>query len=131
MTTVIAISAITVFVYYSLAFRIHPNTAFLAAGHSFWVDLFFTGVIAAFAGITGSLTAMMISSVTGLFISLSLFGMKWYYGSAKFYRKPNPVTGKKSWKFGVKHYAPTKKLPALLMSIKSIFTFKSPVLATA
>lgn len=127
MTTVIAISAITVFVYYSLAFRIHPNTAFLAAGHSFWVDLFFTGVIAAFAGITGSLTAMMISSVTGLFISLSLFGMKWYYGSAKFVRKINPVTGKKTWKFGVQHFAPTKKLPSFLQSIKSLLTPKSPI----
>lgn len=132
METVVAISAITVFVYYSLAFRIHPNTARLAAGHSFWVDLLFTGVIAAFAGLTGSLTAMMISSMTGLFISLSLFGMKWYYGSAKFVRKTNPVTGKKTWKFGVKHFAPTKQLPKFVTTIKSWFTpFSNPNLVPA
>lgn len=121
MGTVICISAITVFVYYTLAFRIHKNAAKLAAGHSFWVDLMFTGLIAGFAAATGSLTALMISSVTGLFISLSLFGMKWYYGSAKIVRKINPETGKKTWKFGVQQYAPTKELPKFLTSIKNLF----------
>lgn len=127
MGTVVSISAITVFVYFTLAFRIHPDAALLAAGHSFWVDLLFTGVIAAFAGITGSLTAMMISAVTGLFISLSLFGMKWYYGSAKFVRKINPKTGKKTWKFGVEHYAPTKELPKFVVLIKNFFAKKPSV----
>lgn len=121
MLTVITISAITVFVYYTLAFRIHQNAAKLAAGHSFWVDLIFTGIIAGFAAATGSLTALMISSVTGLFVSLSLFGMKWYYGSAKLSRKVNTVTGKKSWKLGVTHYAPTKQLPNFVVSIKNLF----------
>lgn len=130
MVTVVSISAITVFVYFTLAFRIHPDAALLAAGHSFWVDLLFTGVIAAFAGITGSLTAMMISAVTGLFISLSLFGMKWYYGSARFVRKINPVTGKKTWKFGVEHFAPTKELPKFVVAIKKLIS-KKPSVATA
>ena len=125
MIEVVVISAITVLVYFTLFARIHHLAPKLAAGHSFWVDLLFTGMIALFAGATGSLTALMISSVTGLFISLSLFGMKWYYGSAKFVRKTNAVTGKKTWKFGVQHFAPTKKVPAILQSIKSLFTPKS------
>ena len=127
MIEVVVISAITVLVYFTLFARIHHLAPKLAAGHSFWVDLLFTGMIALFAGATGSLTALMISSVTGLFISLSLFGMKWYYGSAKFVRKINPVTGKKTWKFGVQHFAPTKKLPSFLQSIKSLLTPKSPI----
>ena len=117
MIEVVVISAITVCVYFTLAFRVHSLAPKLAAGHSFWVDLLFTGMIALFAGATGSLTALMISSVTGLFISLSLFGMKWYYGSAKFVRKPNPKTGKKSWKLGIEHYAPTKQLPVFLSNL--------------
>ena len=125
MIEVVVISAITVLVYFTLFARIHHLAPKLAAGHSFWVDLLFTGMIALFAGATGSLTALMISSVTGLFISLSLFGMKWYYGSAKFVRKTNAVTGKKTWKFGVQHFAPTKKVPAFLQTIKSLFTPKS------
>ena len=114
MIEVVVISAITVCVYFTLAFRVHSLAPKLAAGHSFWVDLLFTGMIALFAGATGSLTALMISSVTGLFISLSLYGMKWYYGSAKFVRKVNPKTGKKGWKIGVEHYDPTKKLPTFI-----------------
>lgn len=129
MGTVICISAITVFVYYTLAFRIHPNAARLAAGHSFWVDLIFTGVIAAFAGLTGSLTALMISSVTGLFISLSLFGMKWYYGSAKFIRKISPTTGKKTFKLGVQHYPPTKPMPVIVTKIQNLFISKHKQIA--
>ena len=114
MIEVVVISAITCIVYFTLAFRVHSLAPKLAAGHSFWVDLLFTGMIALFAGATGSLTALMISSVTGLFISLSLYGMKWYYGSAKFVRKVNPKTGKKGWKIGVEHYDPTKKLPTFI-----------------
>ena len=116
MIEVVVISAITVCVYFTLAFRIHSLAPKLAAGHSFWVDLLFTGMIALFAGATGSLTALMISSVTGLFISLSLFGMKWYYGSAKITRKLN-ANGKKSWKLGVVYYPPTKQLPAFLSNL--------------
>ena len=114
MIEVVVISAITCIVYFTLAFRVHSLAPKLAAGHSFWVDLLFTGMIALFAGATGSLTALMISSVTGLFISLSLYGMKWYYGSAKFVRKVNPKTGKKGWKIEVEHYAPTKKFPTFI-----------------
>lgn len=116
MVEVVVISAITVVVYFTLAFRVHSLAPKLAAGHSFWVDLLFTGMIALFAGATGSLTALMISSVTGLFISFSLFGMKWYYGSAKITRKLN-TNGKKSWKLGVVHYPPTKQLPAFLSNL--------------
>ena len=117
MIEVVVISAITVCVYFTLFARIHHLAPKLAAGHSFWVDLLFTGLIAGFAAATGSLTALMISSVTGLFISLSLFGMKWYYGSAKFVRKINPETGKKTWKLGVKQYAPTKKVPSFIAKV--------------
>lgn len=113
MIEVVVISAITVVVYFTLFARVHRLAPKLAAGHSFWVDLLFTGMIALFAGATGSLTALMISSVTGLFISFSLFGMKWYYGSAKFVRKLNKH-GKKSWKIGVEEYPPTKTLPTFL-----------------
>ena len=116
MIEVVVISAITCIVYFTLAFRVHTLAPKLAAGHSFWVDLLFTGMIALFAGATGSLTALMISSVTGLFISLSLFGMKWYYGSAKIVRKLN-ANGKKSWKLGVVHYPPTKQLPVFLSNL--------------
>ena len=121
MIEVVVISAITVLVYFTLFARIHHLAPKLAAGHSFWIDLLFTGMIALFAGATGSLTALMISSVTGLFISLSLFAMKWYYGSAKFVRKINPETGKKTWKFGVQQYGPTKELPGFVTSIKNLF----------
>ena len=114
MIEVVVISAITVVVYFTLFARIHHLAPKLAAGHSFWVDLLFTGMIALFAGATGSLTALMISSVTGLFISLSLFGMKWYYGSAKIVRKIDSETGKKTWKLGVEQYAPTKKVPSFI-----------------
>ena len=117
MIEVVVISAITVVVYFTLGFRIHRLAPKLAAGHSFWVDLLFTGMIALFAGATGSLTALMISSVTGLFISLSLFAMKWYYGSAKIVRKIDSETGKKTWKLGVKQYAPTKKVPSFIAKV--------------
>lgn len=130
MIEVVVISAITVFVYFTLAFRIHRLAPKLAAGHSFWVDLLFTGMIALFAGATGSLTALMISSVTGLIISLSLFVMKWYYGSAKFVRKVNPKTGKKSWKIGVEHYAPTKQVPSFITKVLSMVN-RNKALATA
>ena len=130
MVEVVVISAITVVVYFTLAFRVHRLAPKLAAGHSFWVDLLFTGMIALFAGATGSLTALMISSVTGLFISLSLFGMKWYYGSAKFVRKVNPKTGKKSWKFGVEHYAPTKEVPSFITKVLSMVN-RNKALTTA
>ena len=130
MIEVVVISAITVLVYFTLFARIHHLAPKLAAGHSFWVDLLFTGMIALFAGATGSLTALMISSVTGLFISLSLFAMKWYYGSAKFVRKVNPKTGKKSWKFGVEHYAPTKQLPSFITKVLSMVN-RNKALATA
>lgn len=119
MLEVLTISAITVFVYATLCTRIHKNVIYLAAGHSFWVDLLFTGVIAIFAGVTGSLTAMMISSVTGLFISLGLFGLKWYHGSAKIVRKINPTTGKKTFKLGVQFLPPTKEVPQFVRSIVS------------
>jgi len=130
MVEVVVISAITVVVYFTLAFRIHHLVPKLAAGHSFWVDLLFTGMIALFAGATGSLTALMISSVTGLFISLSLFAMKWYHGSAKFVRKVNPKTGKKSWKFGVEHYAPTKQVPSFITKVLSMVN-RNKALTTA
>lgn len=129
MITVVCISAITVFVYFTLAFRIHKKAPKIIAGHSFWVDLLFTFVIATFAAVTGSLTAMMISSVTGLFISLSLFGMKWYYGSARLVRKVNSETGKKTWKLGIQEFPPTKKLPNWITSISSKFN-KQAVVAT-
>lgn len=125
MFEVVVISAITVIVYFTLFTRIHRLAPKIAAGHSFWIDLLFTGMIAAFAGATGSLTALMISSVTGLFISLSLFGMKWYFGSAKIVRKINPKTGKKSWKLGVQEYGPTKKLPSVLQSCLNMITSKN------
>ena len=121
MVTVVVISAITVFVYFTLAFRIHKKAPKIIAGHSFWVDLLFTFVIATFAAVTGSLTAMMISSVTGLFISLSLFGMKWYYGSSKICRQIDPKTGKKTWKLGVQDFPPTKKLPNWIVAIRDKF----------
>ena len=130
MIEVVVISAITVLVYFTLFARIHHLAPKLAAGHSFWVDLLFTGMIALFAGATGSLTALMISSVTGLFISLSLFAMKWYYGSAKFVRKVNPKTGKKTWKFGVEHYAPTKQLPSFITKVLSMVN-RNKALTTA
>lgn len=130
MVEVVVISAITVIVYFTLFARIHRLAPKLAAGHSFWVDLLFTGMIALFAGATGSLTALMISSVTGLFISLSLFGMKWYYGSAKFVRKVNPKTGKKTWKFGVEHYAPTKQVPSFITKVLSMVN-RNKALTTA
>ena len=117
MIEVVVISAITVCVYFTLFARIHHLAPKLAAGHSFWVDLLFTGLIAGFAAATGSLTALMISSVTGLFISLSLFGMKWYYGSAKIVRKIDSETGKKTWKLGVEQYAPTKKVPSFIAKV--------------
>jgi Na+/H+ antiporter NhaA len=116
---VLTISAITVFVYATLCTRIHKNVIYLAAGHSFWVDLLFTGVIAIFAGVTGSLTAMMISSVTGLLISVGLFGLKWYHGSARFVRKINPTTGKKTFKIGVEFMPPTKEVPQFIQTIIS------------
>lgn len=125
MIEVVVISAITVCVYFTLAFRIHKMAPKIIAGHSFWVDLLFTAVIAAFAGLTGSLTAMMISSVTGLFISLTLFGMNWYYGSARLVRKVNAKTGKKSWKLGVQEFPPTKKLPNWMTSTISKFKSQS------
>ena len=130
MIEVVVISAITVIVYFTLAFRIHKLAPKIIAGHSFWVDLLFTAVIAAFAGMTGSLTAMMISSVTGLFISLTLFGMKWYYGSARLVRKVNTETGKKTWKLGIQEFPPTKKLPVWISSVTSMFK-KQPELAAA
>ena len=108
MLEVLTISAITVFVYATLCTRIHKNVIYLAAGHSFWVDLLFTGVIAIFAGVTGSLTAMMISSVTGLLISCGLFYLKFYVGSAKLSRKINSQTGKKTFKVGIEFMPPTK-----------------------
>lgn len=129
MIEVVVISAITVCVYFTLAFRIHKMAPKIIAGHSFWVDLLFTAVIAAFAGLTGSLTAMMISSVTGLFISLTLFGMNWYYGSARLVRKVNAKTGKKSWKLGVQEFPPTKKLPNWMTSIISKFKSQSNLIA--
>ena len=130
MIEVVCISAITVVVYFTLAFRVHKLAPKLASGHSFWVDLLFTGMIALFAGATGSLTALMISSVTGLFISLSLFGMKWYYGSAKIVRKLNK-NGKKSWKLGVEEYPPTKQLPAFVTKAFSFIKPKQGALAHA
>ena len=130
MIEVVVISAITCIVYFTLAFRIHKLAPKIIAGHSFWVDLLFTAVIAAFAGMTGSLTAMMISSVTGLFISLTLFGMKWYYGSARLVRKVNAETGKKTWKLGIQEFPPTKKLPVWISSVTSMFK-KQPELAAA
>ncbi len=60
MIEVVVISAITVLVYFTLFARIHHLAPKLAAVHSFWVDLLFTGMIALFAVATGSLTALMI-----------------------------------------------------------------------
>ena len=129
MIEVVVISAVTVCVYFTLFARIHHLAPKIAAGHSFWIDLLFTGVIAAFAGATGSLTAMMISSVTGLFISLTLYGMKWYFGSAKIVRKINPKTGKKGWKLGVQEYGPTKKLPVIIQSSIDLIKPKQAIAA--
>lgn len=82
--TAIAVSTINVIVYGTLAQRVHPDALKLCAGYSFWVDLLFTGIVAGMAVATGSLTALIISSVTGLFISFSLYAVKWVHGSAKF-----------------------------------------------
>lgn len=119
MITAIVISVVTLFVYVSLVARISPKMLLLCAGHSFTVDLLFTAVISIMAGITGSLTGLMISSLTGLCISLFLFALKWYYGSARLVRKLDSETGKKTWKLGINVYKPTKKVPSFLKNLLS------------
>jgi len=103
--TAITVSAINLVVYGTLLNRIHPKALLLASGYSLWIDLVFTGLIAGMAVATGSLTALIISSVTGLYISGALYTIKWYVGSAKFIRIKDVNTGKK--KFAIVEYAPT------------------------
>lgn len=81
--TALLVSTINLVVYGTLVQRIHPDALKICAKYSFFVDLVFTGVIAGLAVATGSLTALIISSITGLFISLSLYLVKWYVGTAK------------------------------------------------
>ena len=117
MITAFVISVTTLVVYFSLAARIHSNMLLICAGHSFTVDLAFTALISVMAGITGSLTGLMISALTGLLISLSLFTIKWYYGSARIVRKLDPETNSKTWKLGLNVYKPTKQAPKIIQNL--------------
>lgn len=62
---------------------------------------------------------IFVKEYTGLLISLGLFGLKWYHGSARFVRKINPATGKKTFKLGVEFMPPTKEVPQFVQTIIS------------
>ena len=128
LMTACVVGLITVIVYMTLIGRVHKQGIKLAAGYSFWVDLLFTGIIAGMAAATGSLTALVISSVTGLFISITLFGIKWYHGYAKVTRVIDEE-GNKTWKFNIEEFAPTKSLPTWVSKITSKFSKKKVVMA--
>lgn len=115
-TTAVVVAGINTFVYGTLLTRVSDNALKIAAGYSFWVDLIFTGLIGAMAVATGSLTGLMISAVTGLFISLALYGVKWYHGSATYKRVK--VEGKRFKQVMLVEQGPTG-LPACLKFIET------------
>jgi hypothetical protein len=112
MITVIVISAVSCFVMFSMVARIHTKMFSIMRGHDVLTDVIYTLAFTGLAVAGGSLTGLMISVVTGLFISLTLITTKRYMGYTRIVRRVNELTGKKYWfKWDLKSYPAVKQSP--------------------
>lgn len=122
MITVIAISAITAFIYFSIAFRVSKNAVKILSGHSVITDLVFTVGLSVFFASTGSITGALISVMTGLWISLVLIGLNRYTETMRFERKINPLTNKKYlFKWELKKFPAKYELPSYISNTLNKF----------
>lgn len=76
ITIVVVTSTLIVFTYVSLAHRF--NILGLVIGHNAFVDVVFMMLVSGAAVITGSLTGMLVSVVTGFFLTCTLITMRKY-----------------------------------------------------
>lgn len=107
--TAIVCASLTTIMYISLTTRFSPKSLYFVNGYNVIIDLVFTFLIVGMSAATGTLTALLISALTGVMLSVSLIIMNRYLGNAKFKR----IKG--SWfKFKIVINSPKSKLPNCL-----------------
>lgn len=112
MFVVITISAISCFVMFSMVARVHNKMFSIMRGHDVLTDVIYVTAFTGVAVASGTLTGVMISVVTGLFVSITLIASKRYMGYTRFTRSVK-ANGKKSlFKWELKNFPPKKQLPS-------------------
>ena len=88
ITIVVVTSTLIVFTYISLFSRF--GMLKLVIGHNAFVDVVFMMLVSGAAVVTGSLTGMLVSVVTGFFLTCSLISMRKYMPYSRIQRRKKP-----------------------------------------
>ena len=88
ITIVVVTSTLIVFTYISLFSRF--GMLKLVIGHNAFVDVVFMMLVSGAAVITGSLTGMLVSVVTGFFLTCALISMRKYMPYSRIQRRKKP-----------------------------------------
>lgn len=95
MTLIVITACLTTYELLAILYKFSPNFLKSALGYEVWLDIFFGGVVTIAAAMTGSMTALVISVVSGFFISITLACSKKFLGYRRY--EKNPATGKREW----------------------------------
>jgi hypothetical protein len=95
MTLIIVTACLTTYELLAILYKFSPKFLKTALGYEVWIDLFFGGVLTIAAASTGSMIALVISVVSGFFISITLALTKKFLGYRKY--EKDIVTGKRKW----------------------------------
>lgn len=95
MTLIIVTACLTTYELLAVLYKFSPKFLKTALGYEVWIDLFFGGVLTIAAASTGSMVALVISVVSGFFISITLAFTKKFLGYRKY--EKDRVTGKRKW----------------------------------